>query len=78
MLRTWEKQFPGRIESIFNALGNVVATHLMDRRLHDFAAVRATGEPDSDGDLAFDVDLALEHAAPILRDTLIEPLILKS
>ena len=78
MLRTWEKQFPGRIESIFNALGNVVATHLMDRRLHDFAAVQATGEPDGDGDLAFDVDLALEHAAPILRDTLIEPLILKS
>ncbi|HEY3179331.1 MAG TPA: tRNA 2-thiocytidine(32) synthetase TtcA [Casimicrobiaceae bacterium] len=78
MLRTWEKQFPGRIESIFNALGNVVATHLMDRRLHDFAAVRATGEPDNDGDLAFDVDLALEHAAPILRDALVEPLVLKS
>jgi tRNA 2-thiocytidine biosynthesis protein TtcA len=68
MLRTWEKQFPGRIESIFNALSNVVATHLMDRRLHDFAAVRATGEPDADGDLAFDVDLAFEDAAPILAE----------
>ena len=68
MLRGWEKQFPGRIESIFNALSNVVATHLLDRRLHDFAAVRATGEPDGNGDLAFDVDLALEHAAPILAD----------
>jgi tRNA 2-thiocytidine biosynthesis protein TtcA len=78
MLRTWEKQFPGRIESIFNALGNVVATHLLDRRLHDFAAVRATGEPDCDGDLAFDVDIALEHAAPILRDAqMIEPFVLK-
>src|SRR5438874_6143253 len=62
MLRTWEKQFPGRVESIFNALSNVVATHLMDRHLHDFAAVRATGEPDADGDLAFDVDLAFENA----------------
>src|SRR5437764_7244889 len=68
MLRTWEKQFPGRVESIFNALSNVVATHLMDRRLHDFAAVRATGEPDADGDLAFDVDLAFEDAAPILAE----------
>jgi len=68
MLHTWEKQFPGRIESIFNALSNVVATHLMDRRLHDFAAVRATGEPDADGDLAFDVDLAFEDAAPILAE----------
>ena len=57
---------------------NVVATHLLDRRLHDFAAVRATGEPDSDGDLAFDVDIALEHAAPILRDAqMIEPFVLK-
>ncbi|TMH69602.1 MAG: tRNA 2-thiocytidine(32) synthetase TtcA [Betaproteobacteria bacterium] len=77
MLRTWEQQFPGRIESIFNALGNVVATHLMDRRLHDFAAVQATGEPDGDGDLAFDVDLALEHAAPILGDASIEALVPK-
>ena len=68
MLRTWEKQFPGRIESIFNALSNVVATHLMDRRLQDFASVRATGEPDADGDLAFDVDLAFEDAAPILAE----------
>jgi len=68
MLRTWEKQFPGRIESIFNALSNVVATHLMDRGLHDFAAVRATGEPDADGDLAFDVDLAFEDVAPILAE----------
>ena len=69
MLRTWEKQFPGRIESIFNALANVVATHLMDRRLHDFAAVRATGEADDDGDLAFDVDVALEQAASVLART---------
>jgi len=68
MLRAWEKQFPGRIESIFNALGNVVATHLMDRRLQDFAAVRATGEPLHDGDLAFDVDIPLESAAAILAD----------
>ena len=68
MLRTWEKQFPGRIDSIFNALSNVVATHLMDRRLHDFAAVRATGAPDVDGDLAFDVDLAFEDAAPIVAE----------
>ena len=68
MLRAWEKQFPGRIESIFNALGNVVATHLMDRRLHDFAGVRATGEAERDGDLAFDVDLALENAATLFAD----------
>jgi len=68
MLHAWEKQFPGRIESIFNALGNVVATHLMDRSLHDFARVRATGEPEQDGDLAFDVDLGVENAAAVFAD----------
>ncbi|MET0732317.1 MAG: tRNA 2-thiocytidine(32) synthetase TtcA [Casimicrobiaceae bacterium] len=62
MLREWEKKFPGRIESIFNALANVVPTHLLDRRLQDFGAVRATGTPDVDGDLAFDVDVGLEAA----------------
>jgi tRNA 2-thiocytidine biosynthesis protein TtcA len=63
MLREWEKKFPGRVDSIFNALSNVVTTHLLDRRLQDFGNVRATGTPDEDGDLAFDVDVALEAAA---------------
>src|SRR5437899_10657622 len=74
MLRTWEKQFPGRVESIFNALGDVVTTHLMDRRLHHFAAVRATGVPDGDGDLALDCDLALAQAAATPTDAIIQPL----
>jgi len=59
LLREWEKRSPGRIESIFNAMGNVVPTHLMDRALHDFAAVRATGVPSADGDRAFDADESL-------------------
>jgi tRNA 2-thiocytidine biosynthesis protein TtcA len=54
MLREWERKYPGRLESIFNALGKVEATHLLDRRLRDFAAIRATGMPASDGDLACD------------------------
>ena len=59
LLREWEKRFPGRIESIFNAMANVVPTHLMDRALHDFAAVRATGAPSPEGDRAFDADDSL-------------------
>jgi tRNA 2-thiocytidine biosynthesis protein TtcA len=62
MLLDWERHHPGRIESIFNAMGNVVATHLLDRSLHDFAAVRATGRAAADGDLGFDPDTALEPA----------------
>jgi len=54
MLREWEKRFPGRVESIFNAMGNVVTTHLLDRALNDFAAVHATGVASPDGDRAFD------------------------
>jgi len=63
MLRDWERKFPGRIESIYNALGKVESSHLLDRRLHDFLAIRATGRPEPDGDIAFDVDSALERAA---------------
>jgi tRNA 2-thiocytidine biosynthesis protein TtcA len=66
MLREWEKQHPGRVETIFNALGNVVSTHLLDRTLRDFAAVRATGMPVPDGDRASDDDSGgIEHAAAI-------------
>jgi tRNA 2-thiocytidine biosynthesis protein TtcA len=54
MLRDWEKKHPGRLETIFNALGDVVPTHLFDRRLRDFTAVRASETPVSDGDTAFD------------------------
>ncbi len=66
MLREWERRHPGRIESIFRALSNVVPTHLLDRRLHDFAGVHASGVPDAHGDIAFDVDAALERATGVL------------
>ena len=36
LLRDWERQHPGRVESMFNALSNVTPSHLLDRRLHDF------------------------------------------
>jgi len=36
LLRDWEKKHPGRLDTIFNALGNVAPSHLMDRDLFDF------------------------------------------
>ena len=54
MLRDWEKRFPGRIETMFNALQNVVPSHLLDPNLYDFANARATGAADKNGDKAFD------------------------
>ncbi|HEY2628951.1 MAG TPA: tRNA 2-thiocytidine(32) synthetase TtcA [Usitatibacter sp.] len=46
MLRDWEKQHPGRLESIFGALTNVAPSHLLDRSLFDFTRIAATGEPE--------------------------------
>jgi tRNA 2-thiocytidine biosynthesis protein TtcA len=66
MLREWEKKYPGRIETIFNALGKVETTHLLDRTLRDFAAIRATGLPTPDGDLACDEDPALSAPSSVV------------
>ncbi|MEZ5513147.1 MAG: tRNA 2-thiocytidine(32) synthetase TtcA [Steroidobacteraceae bacterium] len=44
MLAEWEREYPGRTESIFSALRNVEVSHLADPRLHDFAQLRS-GEP---------------------------------
>ena len=43
MLAAWEREHPGRIESIFAAMRNVTASHLADPELFDFAALRRTG-----------------------------------
>ena len=68
MLREWEKKYPGRLDSIYNALAKVVPSHLMDRSLFDFAAVRATGVAEPGGDIAFDVDADLERATETTAD----------
>ncbi len=39
MLRSWERQYPGRTETIFRALGNVAPSHLLDQDLFDFGAL---------------------------------------
>jgi tRNA 2-thiocytidine biosynthesis protein TtcA len=56
MLRDWEKQYPGRIESMFTALQNVVPSHLMDTKRHDFKNIKTTGLSDAEGDKAFDAE----------------------
>ena len=63
MLREWEAKFPGRLENMFTALQNVVPSHLMDPRLHDFKSIQATGQADPDGDKAFDPESFAPQAA---------------
>jgi tRNA 2-thiocytidine biosynthesis protein TtcA len=41
MLADWEREFPGRTESIFSALCSVESAHLADPRLFDFAQLKA-------------------------------------
>jgi tRNA 2-thiocytidine biosynthesis protein TtcA len=39
---------------MFTAMGNIVPSHMMDKRLYDFMGLKATGVPDPEGDKAFD------------------------
>jgi tRNA 2-thiocytidine biosynthesis protein TtcA len=67
MLREWEKQYPGRAETMFTALQNVVPSHLMDAKLFDFKGVKATGQEDEEGDKAFDAEEFPVPALPGLQ-----------
>ena len=44
MLRQWEVEYPGRSESIFSALCNVVPSHLADPGKFDFRSLRSLRE----------------------------------
>ena len=48
MLAEWEKKFPGRVENIFRALGNVAPSQLADRSLFDFAGLGARASEHAD------------------------------
>jgi len=65
MLRDWEKQYPGRLETMFTSLQNVVPSHLMDHTKHDFKNIKPTGIADENGDKAFDAE-EFPTAAPAL------------
>jgi tRNA 2-thiocytidine biosynthesis protein TtcA len=54
LMRDWEKKFPGRVENIFSALSTVVPSHLMDRDLFGFTELKADGQANPLGDIAFD------------------------
>ncbi|RYH07971.1 MAG: tRNA 2-thiocytidine(32) synthetase TtcA [Alphaproteobacteria bacterium] len=64
MINEWEKRYPGRIDNIFTAMGNIVPSHMMDKKLFPFETMRATGQAEPDGDIAFDDDESCATPAP--------------
>ena len=36
LIKTWDREFPGRIYNLFMSLQRVSPSHLMDKRLYDF------------------------------------------
>ncbi|MDR0672206.1 MAG: tRNA 2-thiocytidine(32) synthetase TtcA [Zoogloeaceae bacterium] len=56
MIQEWDSRFPGRTESVFTALQNIVPSHLADNALFDFRGLTLTDAPDDEttGDTLFD------------------------
>jgi tRNA 2-thiocytidine biosynthesis protein TtcA len=44
MLKQWDREYPGRVESIFRSIANVAPSQLADTRLFPFAALQAIRE----------------------------------
>ena len=53
MMQDWDKRYPGRTESVFTAMQNVVPSHLADLDLFDFRGL-TLDTPVDEGDIAFD------------------------
>jgi tRNA 2-thiocytidine biosynthesis protein TtcA len=68
MMADWDRRYPGRTESVFTALQNIVPSHLADEMLYDFKSLRVgqAGEYMDDGDIAFNAP-RLDEPASILK-----------
>jgi len=66
MLADWDRSNPGRVQNIFNALGRVTASHLLDRELFDFSNL-SIADTDCQGEL----DRAFDNE--VTPDLLFEP-----
>ncbi len=56
MLTQWEKEYPGRSQTIFTAMQNVKPSHLLDANLFDFRHIQL-GATVEEGDVAFDQEI---------------------
>ncbi len=54
MMQDWDRRFPGRIETMFTAIQDVVPSHLLDHQLFDFKSINRDSGIIDGGDKAFD------------------------
>lgn len=55
MLNTWDRQYPGRLETMFSAMQNITLSHMSDPKLFDFKGIKHGQVIDGiEGDTAFD------------------------
>ena len=65
MMQDWDRRFPGRTESVFTAMQNIVPSHLADGDLFDFHGL-TLDTPIEEGDIAFDApEMQMSGAIPI-------------
>lgn len=66
MLIDWDKRFPGRIETMFQAMQNIVPSHMIDKNLFDFSLVTKENAAEFARDTAFDKEAV--PAVPLYQD----------
>ena len=78
MLQQWDKQHPGRSETLFSALQNVVPSHLADTNLFGFTTLKRGQTLQHGGDIGFDKEtftqpMPPQHDADSENDTAARP-----
>ncbi|MEW6982868.1 tRNA 2-thiocytidine(32) synthetase TtcA [Colwelliaceae bacterium 6471] len=64
MLNDWHQHYPGRIESMFTAMRNIVPSHLCDSELFDFKSIDSSSGIINGGDIAFDSEVITSEHVP--------------
>ena len=64
MLQQWDKQHPGRSETLFSALQNVVPSHLADTALFGFTTLQRGQTLQHGGDIGFDKETFIQPMPP--------------
>jgi tRNA 2-thiocytidine biosynthesis protein TtcA len=73
MIHEWEKQYPGRIDNMLTAMGNVVPSHLMDRKLYPFTTSRPAACPTPAATRPSTTTTPVRHAAGGGTDPAVQP-----